>query len=186
MSNYYVLSPDLDTSYMRIKVSRLPERYSDSILFAESMKPAKLKPVLDLEKKTAKSVDLVGGLITVPIISDKMLKAIATLPDAIEYYPVKLVLPKDPKIEYNYFALNALQHVDAFDRKNSKFIDVDYSPVVPHVTKLAIIESKTNSRNIFRLKTFPLLMIVSEAARKVFEEANLIGLQYTAIEDYKG
>lgn len=186
MSNYYVLSPDPLSSYMRIKLSRIPVRYSDAIRSGKPMKPSKSSPVCDLEKKRAKITDLVGGMIVEPIISERMLNAIATLPDAIEYYPVKLVLPKHTKIEYNYFALNALQYVDAFDRKNSKFKDVEYSPVVLRVTKLAIIESKIKGRNIFRLSSYPFLLIVSKVAREAFEAANLVGLQYTAIEDYKG
>jgi hypothetical protein len=185
MPTYYVLSPGLDRSFMRIAESRLPEHYSDSILFGKPAKPARRPPVLELEKKTAKAVDLVGGMITVPIVSERMKAAVETLPDPVEYYPVRLVLPKDPTIEYRYFALNALHNVDAFDREKSKYTAVDYSPVVPHVTKLAITESKVEGRNIFRLTAYPLLLIVSETARQAFEAASLVGLQFTAISDYK-
>ena len=185
MTAYYVLSPDPDPSYMRIKESRLPERYSDSILFAKSIKPARQPPVLDLEKKTAKPVDLVGGMITVPIVSERMREVVEALPDAVEFYPVRLVLPKDPKLDYCYFALNVLDYVDAFDRANSKYTDGDDSPVVLRVTKLAIVESRVVGRNIFRLTTYPFLLIVSENARQAFEAASLVGLQYKAIADYK-
>lgn len=185
MATYYVLSPGLDRSFMRIAESRLPEQYSDSILFGRPAKPARRPPVLDLEKKTAKPVDLVGGMVTVPIVSERMQAAIAELPDPVEYYPVRLVLPKDPKIEYRYFALNVLNNVDAFDFDKSNYTAVDYSPVVPHVTKLAIVESKIEGRNIFRLTTYPLLLIVSETARQALEAASLVGLQFTAIADYK-
>lgn len=185
MANYYVLSPGIDRSFMRIAESRLPEQYSDSILFGKPVKPARRTPVLDIEKKTARPVDLVGGLITVPIVSERMQEAASTLPDPLEYYPVKLVLPKDPKIEYPYFALNALDNVDAFDREKSEYTAVDYSPVVPHVTKLAIIESQVGGRNIFRLTSYPLLLIASEAARQAFEAASLTGLQFTPVADYR-
>jgi hypothetical protein len=185
MASYYVLSPDPNPVYMRIKESRLPKRYSDSILFGKSIKPAGQPPVLYLEKKTAKPVDLVGGMITVPIVSERMRTAIQQLPDPSEFYPVRLVLPKDPKVEYRYFAFNALDNVDAFDRTKSKYTAVDYSPVVPHVTKLAIIESKVGGRHIFRLTTYPLLLIVSQQARQTFEAASLVGLQFTAVADYK-
>lgn len=185
MANYYVLSPDLDASFLRIAESRLPEQYSDSILFGRPVKPARRAPVLDIEKKTAKPADLVGGLVTVPIVSERMQKAAAALPDPVEYYPVRLVLPKDPKVEYRYFAMNALDNVEAFDREKSEYTAVDYSPVVPHVTRLAIIESKVGGRNIFRLAAYPLLLIVSEAARHAFEAAALVGLQFTPVSDYK-
>jgi len=185
MTAYYVLSPDPDPSLMRIRESRLPERYSDSILFAKSIKPARQPPVLDLEKKTAKPVDLVGGMITVPIVSERMRKVIDALPDPVEFYPVRLVLPKDPNLNYCYFALNVLDYADAFDRENSKYTDVDNSPVVLRVTKLAIVESRVGNRNIFRLTTYPFLLIVSEIARQAFEAASLVGLQFTAIADYK-
>jgi hypothetical protein len=185
MPTYYVLSPGLDRSFMRIAESRLPEHYSDSVLFGKPVKAARRPPVLDLEKRTAKPVDLVGGLITVPIVSERMKLALESLPDVVEYYPVRLAQPKDPKFDRRCFALNALNNVDAFDREKSKYTAVDYSPVVLHVTKLAITESRVGGRNIFRLAAYPILLIVSEAARQALEAASLVGLQFTAISDYK-
>ena len=185
MAAYFVLSPDLDASFMRIKQSRLSERYPDAIHFGESIKPTRQQPVLDLEKKTAKPVDLVGGMTTVPIVSGRMRMVVEALPDHVEFYPVRLVLPKDPKLDYRYFAMNVLHNVNAFDREKSEYTDFDYSPVVLRVTKLAIVESRVGTRNIFRLTNYPSLLIVSAKVREAFEAASLIGLQFTAIADYK-
>jgi hypothetical protein len=185
MANYFILDAQADRTHLRIAESRIPERYTNAVLDGESIKPARSAPVAYIEKKTAKAVDFVGGVVTVPIVSAKMQGTLERVAEACEFYPVRLTLRRDARVEFRYLIFSALGLVDAFDWERSKYRRLADSPAVSRVEKLVLDESKVGNRNVFRLSAFPTQLIVSGKARAELESAQLLGLQFIPTSEYR-
>jgi hypothetical protein len=76
-----------------------------------------------------------------------------------------------------YKALNILDHVDCLDPTLSVMLD-PYPDGRPHVLKVAVNSKAAGSRNIFRVATWPVAIVITRRVKDRFDEEGITGAMY--------
>jgi len=141
---------------------------------------------IDLSKIELKNVtktfhDLMGTGSSEFFVSDALKNIIENIesPENIHFIPVTL---KDKQ----YWLLNILNNVEAFDWDNSEYVARDNNPkTLKKVTKLALKGECVGDRNIFRIKEQYMYVLISQTLKNAIEANNLTGIAYDNIFEIK-
>ena len=181
---YYILDAKFSRDTLSVSESELPVKLTNAVVSGQAVGRVAGRPAVFFSNKLMRPVDLVGGLVHVPIVSPKMRAVVEGLGESLEFTPVKVVCKKDDSIQYDYEILNVLNNLDAFDREKSVYRRVGDLRILPSVDKLVLKESEIGSRSLFRLSAFPGLLICSGEARSALEAAGLTGLSFQLTTDF--
>lgn len=129
---------------------------------------------------------------TLPIISKRMLYVLKAIRD-FPHQEIPVVIEDDAadfdrelkqwvlsgRVNNNYVAVNILEHLDIFDRKNSIYkLGILDSNEVRAVTKLALHEPEEGLPPLFKLKVMPYDLFVSPEAKLALEESGITGIDF--------
>jgi hypothetical protein len=133
-----------------------------------------------------------------PIMSKRMLKLLCSVGDfPHRTYPVIMIdceltgyneagEPIQPMIEnYDYVAVQLLEHLDIFDYENSVYErDSDGFIWSTSIERLALTEPESGFPPLFRVKQIETRMFVSAATKELLETASIRGVDFYSVEDY--
>ena len=141
---------------------------------------------MDYKLKNGRKTDWVNGIQSLDIISEEFKSLIETesidLP-FLEFYPV-ILRHKESVLNHNYYCLNVLESINAFDWENSIYTIHEGTDVLDSVDKLVLDISKIGDRNIFRIGKIRPILFVSEVLKKKIELASLTGLTFMKTEEF--
>ena len=118
------------------------------------------------------------------IFSEKAVKLLGDLISSdIQLLPIRVV-NRDSDLEIEkYFVVNVLPHLDALDLENSvySYLDVGDEKRLS-VKKYAIKEEKIGNHHIFRLKSSPFSIFVSEEFYKIAKKNKMRGYEFVKVK----
>jgi len=134
-------------------------------------------PTLKFRSKNAKVTDYIMGIGRFPIVSTRFKDIVSSLPDSkyIQFIPCKSNYAKQKE---EFWIMNVLELVDCFDWEKSEYIKKPRH-INPNefwaddVTRVEMIDEKTNGRNIFRVRNFPTYIFISKHLESIILEQKL-------------
>jgi hypothetical protein len=126
--------------------------------------------------------DFVRGFISFPVISKKLKSILSNFDkENLEFYPIRLLSLGKDEIELdknNYFILNILNRVNAFDFNKSIFTSMDGFPNIPaDIKKIEIDSDKLQGRKIFRIPQNSWKIIIDNDVRNLILNEGLLGVE---------
>jgi hypothetical protein len=139
-------------------------------------------PKLFYTPSTGIKTDFVRGAISFPVVSKKLKDIISLYEiDNTEFYPVRMLSFGKDEIELdksNYFILNVLNRVSAFDFEKSVYTPMENFPNIPvNIKKIVIDKSKAEGRKIFRIPQSSGQIIISEDVKNSILSEGLLGVE---------
>lgn len=143
-------------------------------------------PTIKFRNKKAKITDYIMGIGRFPIVSTRFKDLLSSLPDS-EYIQFIKCKSNYFKQTEEFWMMNILELVDCFDWEKSEYVKrTKYSNPnefwPDDVTKVEIIDEKTNGRNIFRVLDFPTYIFISKQLEGLILE-NKIKLTLVRTQD---
>lgn len=117
----------------------------------------------------------VGGI---PIVSERAAEVLRSVAERdIQLIPAHVIpAPLDDSL----YILNVLHRIDCLDEKNSLISGYRGPKKLGGVIEPSIDESKVKEQRLFRIDSWPVLVIVREAIVQAFTAANLTGARFEA------
>ncbi|UUC47165.1 imm11 family protein [Flavobacterium cerinum] len=143
-------------------------------------------PTIKFRNKKAKITDYIMGIGRFPIVSTRFKDLLSSLPDS-EYIQFIKCKSNYFKQTEEFWIMNILELVDCFDWEKSEYVKrTKYSNPnefwPDDVTKVEMIDEKTNGRNIFRVLDFPTYIFISKQLEGLILE-NKIKLTLVRTQD---
>lgn len=143
-------------------------------------------PTIKFRNKKAKITDYIMGIGRFPIVSTRFKDLLSSLPDS-EYIQFIKCKSNYFKQTEEFWMMNILELVDCFDWEKSEYTKrTKYSNPnefwPDDVTKVEMIDEKTNGRNIFRVLDFPTYIFISKQLEALILE-NKIKLTLVRTQD---
>lgn len=134
-------------------------------------------PVITFRSKSAKLTDYIMGIGWFPIVSTRFKEILSALPDS-EYIQFIKCHSNYSKPTEEFWIMNILDLVDCFDWEKSDYTKhAKYSNPnefwPDDITRVELIDEKTNGRNIFRVLDFPTNIFISKHLEKIILEKKL-------------
>lgn len=149
------------------------------------------KIIIKAKSKKGKQTDFPMSSFTLPVISGKLKNILEENENVgnLEFLPLTIRNLDNQTNEY--WGLNILNNIKCFDWENSKY--EKFPPeLFPELTdrpskifQLKIKADAINSRNIFRMYEAPVEIFVSSKLRTAIEKANLSGIEFRSLDQYK-
>lgn len=134
-------------------------------------------PTLKFRSKNAKVTDYIMGIGHFPIVSTRFKDILSSLPDSkyIQFIKCKSNYAKQKE---EFWIMNILELVDCFDWEKSEYIKetkyINPNEFWPDaITRVEMIDEKTNGRNIFRVLDFPTYIFISKHLEGIILEQKL-------------
>lgn len=131
--------------------------------------------------------DVLQTRLFLPIYSSRLQKA---LKDAgikgIQFLPIKVFKSDGSEIK-GYAIANVLNLLPALDEDKSKFtlfgnVRPDKPNDIMSIEKMVIHKSVVEKHDIFRLRSYPLALLVSDKFKKIFEDNKFTGYSFPRVE----
>lgn len=143
-------------------------------------------PTIKFRNKKAKMTDYIMGIGRFPIVSTRFKDLLSSLPDSkyIQFIKCKSNYAKQTE---EFWIMNLLELVDCFDWEKSEYVKrtkyINPDEFWPDdITKVEMIDEKTNGRNIFRVLDFPTDIFISKQLEALILE-NKIKLTLVRTQD---
>lgn len=182
MENYYVLHSVVENEdYYAEKVSVSVEKIFDLSLKGESLKNENLAIKLKRSRGIVRNV--IGNIYSLPIISELIGKILVdNCPDEIEL--IEIIVDKSTNLKY--YLLNILNNIDAIDFQKSNYKEIiPDTKILKEINKLVLDNSKIGKRQIFRLKDFEFIIVISEKLKNSLKQLDISEYKFILIEDFQ-
>lgn len=174
---YKQLLPWVDDEVMEFVKFECTESFKKKIYSGQLLSGEKI-PKIYIRDSSKRPPDFLSGLgSALPIVSSKVKTVLETARPLQHFEFIEPVL-----INYNgaeqYYILNILDIIDAFDWENSDFDVFDEpgplgSKVIRKVRKLVVKETVAVGKDLFYIKEFPGTIYISETLEREFKGAGI-------------
>jgi len=178
---YYNLIPKLGegpTAMAHVVYSGL-----DKTQRMDSLRGSKIDDVsaakVELKNVTKKFPDLMGRGSSEFFVTDAFKHIVENMESSQNIHFIPVILRNQ-----QYWLLNLLNNVEAFDRENSTYSAYE-GGALKSIQKLAMKEDKIQGRNIFRMAEEPVYIFISKTLKDAIEANNLTGIAYDNIFEIK-
>ena len=128
-----------------------------------------------------KEIEYLFNVMAWPIVHDKVkVKFELEKINGIVFYPIRLIDRKTGSINTNYYLMYVNNFIDGYDLDKSEYKyneKYDHYNFLPHTTYLK--KEICGQYDIFRCKKFTIPLYVSEKIKKIIEENQWIGFDFT-------
>jgi len=175
--NYYILTyrPIAESIIIqdyRCNVEEIADKLSSGEKIKSQIQYLELVP----DSKVSIKNDLIDTMVFT--VSEALKNSILGISKNIESIKVKIDDNED-----NYYAINILSVIDSLDRERSVYTTNRSGKIIRRIDKVILKPSLINDLHIFRDKNFSSRIIVSEKAKKSFEEFS--GVSFIKISEFK-
>lgn len=181
MSNYYILKFVVsDNDYVAERVNFSNEEINSLKFRGVSLKDKDFR--ITLKKNRGNVRNTISNLFGFPVVSQVVADVLSEhCPGEIELFEAEV----EKKLTSKYYYVNILENLDAIDFHASEYTEIiPGTKVLSEIKKLILDDSKTESRNIFRLKNFKTEIIVSEILKTSLEKLQFSEFQFIATGDF--
>ena len=185
MPQFKLLNRKLEENNIWITKYQVPKSYDWNYSDGKSIEPPSEAGVLYFLNNREKRMDYISGIHSFPIISGKFKLVLEEFKEYLEFHPIKLSCLNSPLVYEDYFFLNILENVACFDWDNSEYEVLPTSKMPTEVNRLGVKESKLKDRKLARISEIQSLILVEEGLKNIIEDAELTGITFQEIEDYK-
>jgi len=187
MANYWLFDWIVDKGDCYVHRYEVPDvmEFHDSDGDPLDLEPSSLQ--FFYKKRTAKKPDLLSGIHSFPIISERFKDLLVNQAVSdLEFHAIRLICEASGEIDQGYFFLNILNNRSCFDRQGSKYNVPDYDPnEIAEVSHLAIHEAPLAGRDLVRMAEIPSLILVSTRLKDLIEAHRLTGIICEPLDSYE-
>jgi hypothetical protein len=146
--------------------------------------PKDAKVQLDKRHKGTKLCDFISNVASWLIVSERVRAILAAEPNPSEVYPLKVLDLKGRPIKAPYFFVHPVGAVDCVDLKKSEYRRSAMEPSrIASVQRVVLHQRKIPpDRTIFRLKEFPVTLIIRSDLLGKLKAAEVKGIQVLGLD----